>query len=181
MKHTIQYLKNFSKWRSQRARDILRLGNPSQIDEFTYLVPASNPDYKYKVTHIDSWTCECPDFKERCKDNGLYCKHIKAIQFFMKLKNKTEVDDLVTDNIKEECIYCNSKEIIKRGVRTSKKGNQQRYFCKSCNKRFILNPIKYIQLDAKKICLVMDLYFKGLSLRDIKDTLNQATKVLEDT
>jgi len=68
-----QNLKDFADKRSQRAKAILENGNPSQIDEFTYLVPSqSNSEKKYKVTHIDSYSCECQDFERRCKGNGLY-------------------------------------------------------------------------------------------------------------
>lgn len=84
MEQTTEYIKNFSEWRNERAKAILEKGNPESIDEFTYLVPSQNSSKKYKVTHIDSYSCECQDFQRRCKGKGLYCKHIKAI---LLLKN----------------------------------------------------------------------------------------------
>jgi len=173
----ISELKKLSDIRTERAYSILKNGKPKIINKQEFLVPASNPNYKFKVTHRDAWTCECPDFQKTCKDKGLYCKHIKAIQFFLKLRNKTEIDNILNENSRKECIYCKSKNIIKRRIRKSNKGNLQRYYCKDCKKRFILNPIKYIKINAKNICLVMDLYFKGLSLRDIQDTLDQFHKI----
>jgi len=62
---------------------------------------------------------------------------------------------------------------VKFGVRKNKSGNKQRYTCKDCNKKFVLEPIKYVKGNAKMITLTMDLYFKGLSLRDISDTIKQ--------
>src|SRR3989344_6567557 len=111
-------LKELSDIRTERAYSILKNGNPEAISEQEFLVPASNPEHKYKVTHIDSWTCECKDFETRCKSNGIYCKHIKAIQFFLAFKNKVEIDDLDIDKElnKEACIYCNSENIVRDGV-----------------------------------------------------------------
>src|SRR3989338_7554756 len=86
-------IKEFADKRSQRAKAILQNGNPSQIDEFTYLVPSQfDSTKKYRVTHIDSYSCEYQDFERRCKGNGFYCKHIKAILLFEKLKNVYEIE-----------------------------------------------------------------------------------------
>ena len=71
MEHTQQYIKNFSEWRNERAKLILEKGNPECLDEFTYLVPSQNSEKKYKVTHIDSYSCECQDFQKRCMGKGL--------------------------------------------------------------------------------------------------------------
>ena len=65
MEQKTEYIKNFSEWRNERAKAILEKGNPESIDEFTYLVPSQNSSKKYKVTHIDSYSCECEDFKRR--------------------------------------------------------------------------------------------------------------------
>ena len=89
---TTQYIKNFSEWRNERAKAILQKGNPESIDEFTYLVPSQNSDKKYRVTHIDAYSCECEDFKRRCQGKNLYCKHIKAILIFEKLKASYEIE-----------------------------------------------------------------------------------------
>ena len=91
MEQTTEYIKNFSSWRDERAKAILEQGEPSQIDEYTYLVPSQNSDRKYKVTHIDTYSCECEDFKRRCAGKNLYCKHIKAIILFERLKQKYEI------------------------------------------------------------------------------------------
>src|SRR3990170_4095158 len=93
MGNTQEYIKNFSDWRNERARAILEKGNPSQIDEFTYLVPSQfDSSKKYRVTHIDAYSCECQDIERRCKGKNLYCKHIKAILIFEKLKNAYEIE-----------------------------------------------------------------------------------------
>lgn len=178
----IQNIRHFSDNREQRAKAILQKGKPSKIDEYTYLVPSQTSDRKYKVSHIDSYSCECEDFKRRCKDNGLYCKHIKAIILFEKLKNSYEMEDspikqeieTIIDKPQETiCPFCNSAKLIKRGIRQTQIGEVQRFSCKDCKKRFVLKPIPKIKGNAKLVCLAMDCYYKGLSYRDISDQFKQ--------
>lgn len=177
-----QTIKQFSDNREARAKVILEKGNPSKIDEFTYLVPSQTTDRKYKVTHIDAYSCECEDFKKRCQGNGLYCKHIKAIVLFEKLKNtyeleatpiKKEVEMIIDVPQNDNCPYCKSGNIFKRGVRKTIIGEKQLYCCKECKRRFVLEPIKHIKGNAKLVCLAMDCYYKGLSYRDISDQFKQ--------
>jgi len=175
MEQTTEYIKNFSSWRNERARAILEKGSPETLDEFTYLVPSQNSDRKYKVTHIDTYSCECEDFKRRCAGKNLYCKHIKAIILFERLKQKYEIKPEIEQEIeliieqpqKNLCPECQSKNLIKSGIRKTQIGIKQRYECKDCHKRFVLTPIKNIKGNAKLVCLAMDCYYRGLSYRDI--------------
>lgn len=170
-----------SKDREQRAKAILTKGSPETLDEYTYLVPSQfDESKKYRVTHIDSYSCECEDFKRRCITTGLYCKHIKAIILFQKVKSSYDVHDEVKREIElidapqgDCCPSCTSKNLIKRGIRQTTSGEKQRYSCKDCEKRFVLSPIKNIKGNAKFVCLAMDCYYKGLSYRDISDQFKQ--------
>jgi len=174
-------IKQFSNTREERARAILEIGNPETLDEFTYLVPSQNSDRKYKVTHIDAYSCECEDFKRRCQGKNLYCKHIKAIILFQRIKQKYEVKPEVEQEIeliidtpqKDVCPYCSCEQMFKRGQRKTSLGMKQLYCCKSCKKRFVLSPIKNIKGNTKLVCLAMDCYYRGLSYRDISHQFNQ--------
>ena len=186
MEHTQEYIKNFSSWREERAKAILQKGNPECLDEFTYLVPSQfDNSKKYEVTYFDSYSCNCPDFQKRCKGKGLYCKHIKAIILFQKLKSRYEVKPEIEKEIefiidtpkKDLCPHCSSEKIIKRGVRKTQLKEKQIYCCKDCKKRFVLEPIKNIKGNEKFVCLAMDCYYKGLSYRDISDQFMQFYKL----
>lgn len=177
-----QTIKQFSSTREARAKLILEKSEPIIIDENTYLVPSQFSDKKYQVTHFDSYSCNCKDFELRCKGKGLYCKHIKAILLFKKLKNKYEVEDsglsneveLIIETPKRDlCPNCNSEDLIKSGKRKTQIGIKQRYECKKCKKRFVLSPIPKIKGTEKLVCLAMDCYYKGLSYRDISDQFKQ--------
>lgn len=174
-------LKAFSETRKQRAKEILEKSKPQVIDEYTYLVPSQHSDKQYTVTHIDSYSCECEDYKQRCRGRGLYCKHIQAILLLEKLKTAVEVEEtkltqhfeLTVERKQDNCPFCKSKQIFKRGKKKTKLEVKQMYCCKDCKKRFVLSPIKHLKGNAKMVCLAMDLYFKGNSLRDISDTFKQ--------
>lgn len=180
---TTQNIKQFTDNREARARQILENSKPECLDENTYLVPSQfDSTKKYQVTHFDSYSCNCKDFELRCKGHGLYCKHIKAILLFEKLKNAYEIEatplkqelSLILERPTENCCpFCSSQKLIKRGVRQTKTGEKQRFSCLECKKRFVLSPIKYIKGNEKIVCLAMDCYYKGLSYRDIADQFKQ--------
>ena len=71
------------------------------------------------------------------------------------------------------CRSCQSINILKDGTRKTTMGKKQRWLCKECNKRFVADPIKKIRGNVDTVSFVIDLYFKGCSLRDIQDTLYQ--------
>ena len=183
MEQTTEYIKNFSSWREERAKAILQKGNPEVLDENTYIVPSQfDSSKKYQVTYFDSYSCSCPDFEKRCKGKGLYCKHIKAIILFNKLKNRydtenlsKEIEFIIEAPKKDLCPYCSCDKIFKRGKRKTTTGEKQLYCCKECKKRFVLSPIKNIKGNEKMVCLAMDCYYKGLSYRDISDQFLQLT------
>ncbi len=71
------------------------------------------------------------------------------------------------------CSKCKSKDVVKRGSFTTKAhGKQQRYFCKSCSKKFIpKTPFYRMRNHPKKITLCLDLFYKGVSTREIQSHL----------
>lgn len=73
----------------------------------------------------------------------------------------------------KKCAKCGSINTIKRGVRrTENRGNIQRFYCKDCNKRFVVRDAFYhMRNNPQKITLCLDLYFRGISLRKIQEHL----------
>ena len=172
-----QTIKQQSDIRQQRAELILAKGNPECLEDNTWLVPSQFSDKKYLVSFYDTYSCNCPDFQHHCKSKGLYCKHIKTILLFNKLKQNVETIKEETLFIetpqKQLCVYCNSEDLIKSGKRKTQTGIKQRYECKKCKKRFVLSPIPKIKGNAKLVCLAMDCYYRGLSYRDISHQFEQ--------
>ena len=164
---------NLESIRKVRAFAILAKGDtPRAIGNETFVVPSqSDNEKRYTVTHNGKWVCSCPDYEKI----GLHCKHIQSVQLFLKIREKSDVLELKPEMETNEirCDRCNSINVIKRGVRKTKCGLRQRYECTECHRRFTHDPIKYRKANSKIIALTMDLYYKGLSLRKIADTLFQ--------
>jgi putative transposase len=137
-----------------------------QVNDSVYYVPSQTEENKlYQVVNVgEEWDCECPDFYWR----GLVCKHIIAVRLWKLIR--TEIKE--TEQIL--CPQCGSLEIKKSGVRKNKFGEKQRYECLVCGKRFVHDlAFKGLKADGKTIALALDLFYKGVSQRKIKDTLGQ--------
>jgi transposase-like protein len=72
-----------------------------------------------------------------------------------------------------KCPKCQGKEVVKRGYfQTEAHGKQQRYFCKSCNKKFVeQTPFYRMRNNEKKITLCIDLFYRGISTRKVQEHL----------
>lgn len=167
-------MKEISNIEARKLRGIAIISKgdlPTIIDEEHFVVPSQSGNGKYNVSHFDGWQCDCPDFKTR----GIKCKHIHAIEFFLKMRNSAEVEDFPIDDIASElvCPNCKGTNILKAGQRKNKSGVKQKLYCKDCKKYFVQEPVKYVKANTKILTLTLDLYYKGLSLRDISDTIYQ--------
>ena len=72
-----------------------------------------------------------------------------------------------------QCPKCSGKEVTKRGLRiTESREKIQKYFCKTCKHRFVLDT-PYFRMRNKEqiITQTMDMYYSGMSFRKIADHL----------
>ncbi|MFH0831897.1 MAG: DDE-type integrase/transposase/recombinase [archaeon] len=69
------------------------------------------------------------------------------------------------------CPHCQSKEVVRRGFKqTEAHGKRQRYFCKSCFKRFIPRDTFFrMRNSPQKITCALDLFCRGLSTRGVQE------------
>jgi len=74
-----------------------------------------------------------------------------------------------------KCPECDSIKINKRGFRfTENREKIQRYFCKDCKHRFVLdNPFYRMRNKEQIITQTMDLYYSGMSFRKIAQHLQR--------
>ncbi len=156
----------------------------------------SQPGVRYTVTSFrhndmaERWTCTCPDHAKR----GAECKHIHASKFTeaahrslqvtlpgmapkkpRKVKATRGFSAILPDDALPEfvtCKHCGSAEVVKNGA----KGGKQSYRCRApaCGRKFVPDEgFARLKGEPKVVCLALDLHFKGNSLRQIVDTLNQ--------
>ena len=86
----------------------------------------------------------------------------------VKMKSK-EVIEQKYKNV--TCPKCSSNKIKKDGKRkTENRGKIQRYRCKDCNFRFVIDEGFYrMRNHPNKITAGIDLYYKGVSLRKVQE------------
>ena len=84
------------------------------------------------------------------------------------MKSKEIIDEKYK---KVSCSKCSSSNIKKDGKRkTQNRGKIQRYRCKDCNFRFVIDDGFYrMRTNENKITAGIDLYYKGVSLRKVQE------------
>jgi putative transposase len=111
------------------------------------------------------WVCSCPDHKHR----GVKCKHIFAVEISFALHKEVEVARITPVNITTTCIYCDSSNIVKDGLRHNKYGDIQKYECRDCHHYFTINlGFEKMKSSPQTITSALQLYFTGESLRNIQ-------------
>ncbi len=77
------------------------------------------------------------------------------------------------NNNKVVCPICKSNNLIKRGFRqTENRGKIQRFGCKDCRHRFVIDEGFYRMRNApQKITLCLDLFYRGISTRKVQEHL----------
>lgn len=160
--------------RQVRGLAIIAMGSQiRRIDPSEYHVKSQSGNGWYRVLKDGlEWKCECPDHVNR----RLTCKHIYAVTLSLNLRQKVTAQNIGLDLSKAvlSCKFCGSSAVIKIGFRNNKVGMIQRYLCKDCSRNFVLNEaFENMKHNPKAITVALDLYFKGVSLRKIRDHLKQ--------
>ena len=145
--------------REIRGKAIAEMGNQiTRIDETSYKVKSqtSNVIYYVKSTEI-GWKCTCLDHVLK----GVKCKHIYAVEI-------RKIEPIVIKG----CLFCNSPNIVKDGLRHNKHGDIQKFHCGDCGRYFSFNiGFEGMKHNPKSITTAMQLYFSGESLRNTKKSL----------
>jgi len=141
-----------------------------RINAVTYKVKSQSSDFWYDVVHgyKQGWTCSCPDHMFR----KLECKHILSVFVSKELRhnivNNSDVKEIEKES--ELICKCGSINVIKDGVRKNKSGTIQRFKCKECQREWSDNlGFANNKVNSKVITVALDLYFKGVSLRKVKE------------
>ena len=155
--------------RELRGLGILAIGGMiKRIRENMFAVKSERTDDWYTVEWKDGkWICSCPDYAKRKKP----CKHIYAVNFLLDLPMIMLSNSEAFTRI---CPKCGSANTGPKGFRYNMSGAVRIWRCKDCGKRF-KDPLASESAGAKAALMIiaLDLYFKGLSLRNISDHLWQ--------
>jgi transposase-like protein len=123
------------------------------------------------MNNFHEWVCECPDFRHR----HVTCKHIHAVLASLNIRQYVSSQTIQKPvEVVETCRFCGSSNFAKEGHRKNRGYKLQRYRCKDCGKWFVINyGFEKMRYDPNAITTCIDLYFKGVSLRNIADHLKQ--------
>lgn len=161
--------------RKLRGVQLLAHNKVEMVNDSTFRVFSQSGHGSYIVVRKGlNWVCECADFEF----NHVVCKHIYAVeQYWQGLRRAIPSHVEEFDNLCEPervCKYCGSQNLIKRGVRKNKSGRVQRFSCKDCGKRFVVNVgFEKMKATPQVVTVALDLYFKGISYRKVVDHLKQ--------
>ena len=127
----------------------------------------SRPEVVYEVTvRGDRWSCECAFHTE----TKLPCIHILAVRYragFAETK-------CPTSKAKPACERCHSTSVVKAGNRRNKSGPVARYSCRTCGASFSgREGYHKRRSDPEMIAKALDLYFRGVSFRQVADHFGQ--------
>lgn len=155
--------------REMRSIELLLNNNVKQLDPSKFIVYSQSDQNRFYevIWYKKKWICSCRDFAKRKK----VCKHIYAVRYYMLLQSITTEAKNYKD--RPYCPKCNSDDfIIKRGFRYNKCGPVQRYFCKRCKIKFTdRSAFKGMKNKVAAIVSALDLYFRGISLRQLAEHL----------
>lgn len=159
--------------RKLKALTIVGLNQIKRISQFEYKVKSQSSDIWYDVKFVGhyGWTCSCPDHIFR----KVECKHILGTYLSKELRHKILVNSDVNEieTSLELACKCGSSNFKKDGRRKNKACQIQRYKCLDCGKKFCNNIGLRSKVSAKAITASLDLYFKGVSLRQVRQHLIQ--------
>lgn len=169
------HFKRIENTREMKGLTIVGLQDQIQrVNTFYYKIKSQTKDVWYDVRNLNGgqgWECSCPDFIFR----KVECKHIHAVYISKQLRNKivNNSDVKGIEQSKDDLICkCGSMDIIKIGIRHNKSGDIQRFKCKTCSHKWSDNlGFANNKVNSKIITVALDLYFKGISLRKVKEHL----------
>jgi transposase-like protein len=143
-------------------------GSIKRLSETGYTVRSQSGNGTYEINSTNlGWKCSCADHTYR----GVKCKHIFAVEISFALRKEVEVRKIEPVGI-AGCIYCNSFNIVKDGLRHNKYGDLQKYNCRGCNRYFTINlGFEKMHATPQIITTAIQLYFTGESFRNVQKFL----------
>ncbi|WP_201449408.1 hypothetical protein [Nitrososphaera sp. AFS] len=143
-------------------------GAIKRINDTKYVVKSQNGNGDYDVCSMYlGWVCSCPDHRFR----RVKCKHIFAVEISFALHKEVEVARIKPINT-QCCIYCESFNIVRDGLRHNKHVNIQKFNYRECNSYFTINlGFEKMLATPQMITSALQLYFTGESFRNVQKFL----------
>jgi len=168
MKYRARGFQQMASKRESKGIELVLKGQIKAVDSSTFIVKSeTKPEIEHKVRwDRKRWVCSCEDFEKHRKK----CKHIYAVCYYLSLQDLQIGVKKMGQDI-AQCPLCGLSDfVIKDGFSESRSGLGQRFFCKKCNHGFSARTgFEGAHGQAFAIVLSLDLYYRGLSLRQISE------------
>lgn len=156
-----------TEWTDSRTPALAIVARGDQIEPLSptewSVRSQSHPEVVHKVSVLRSrWGCTCPYHAETQRT----CIHILSVRFREGFREKgaPKVD------LTPSCERCQSGNVVRAGTRRNKSGAVKRYECRACGYTYSgKEGYHRRRADPDKIATACDLYFRGVSLRQIAD------------
>ena len=162
-------------WTDQRTPALAIVARGDQItstnpDSWT-VCSQSRPGSFHHVTRVGAkWSCDCAFSSE----TGMVCIHVLAVRYKIGFEDSAPT----APEPKTVCASCRSADVILRGVRHNQSGAVQRYLCRACGRRFAgRQGFAKRRADPTNIARALDLYFRGMSVRKVREHLEQVERL----
>jgi len=144
-------------------------GRIRRVTDSSYLV-RSHSGIAWRQVHWENgrWVCDCQEDPASHEA----CEHVYAVTFLLKLPSILLMNlnhDLLT------CPRCDAEpeKVVSVGMRRNKSGATRRFKCKRCGYKFSdRTGFAKMRSDPLMIVAALDLYFKGLSVRQVQHHLS---------
>jgi putative transposase len=163
-------------WTDQRTPALAIVARGDQIREIAphaYSVRSqSRPEASHTVWEVSGgkWECDCRFFAA----TSMTCIHVLAVRY----RNGLQESGPVPIQSKIACDRCKSSDVISKGIRQNASGPIQRYSCKACGRRFVgREGFQKRRADPTNIARALDLYFRGMSIRKVREHLDQVERL----
>ena len=95
-----------------------------------------------------------------------------SVAFSLALRAEVAVRRIEPISDFKNCMFCDSTNIVKDGVRHNKHGDIQKFYCRTCRRYFSFNVgFERMKHNPQAITTAMQLYFSGESLRNTQKSL----------
>lgn len=159
-------------WQDARTPALAIVARGDQIEALSpgefKVASQSHPGVSYKVSlSRGRWSCECPFHSE----TKVACIHILAVRFRSGFKGS----NVPEPETAAPCARCGSGDVESGGYRANKSGRVRRFHCRVCG-TFYSGREGYHRrrADPEMIAKALDLYFRGVSLRQVAAHFGQA-------
>lgn len=155
--------------RMNKGIELIAKGHVKPVDSSTFGVKSETDFQKWYTVKWNRklWECSCEDFKKHKRK----CKHVYAVLYYLSLQDIRVGVKKTGQEEAPPCPVCGlSDTVIKGGLSENRGGFAQRFFCKKCRKGFSPKTgFEGAHGQAFAIVVSLDLYYRGLSLRQISE------------